>query len=161
MTTRSAFILRIFVTTVVVFTLWTLIAKWYALLVDSAVSGMIWNIGFYVERSSSVETSLLSPLIPFIILMIGTWGVEFIYRDRKLNYKLLLWFIFICLMLLGFTILGQYLAVYMAVSNTFSQAMLNMTSFFIATVPLLVPVVAWYSLSKEKLNQIMSKKAVK
>jgi len=161
MTTRSAFILRISVTTIVVFALWTLIAKWYALLVDSAVSGMIWNIGFYVERSSSVETSLLSPLIPFIILMIGTWGVEFVYRDKKLNYKLWLWFISVCLILLGFTILGQYLAVYMAVSNTFSQTMLNMTSFFIATVPLLVPVVAWYGLSKEKLNQIMLNKPTK
>lgn len=142
------------VTIIIVFALWTMIAKQYASFVDGLVSSMVWKSGYFVERTSGADASLLSPLIPFIILMIGTWGVELVYKDTKFNYKLIIWSIVICAMLLGFTILGQYLAVYLTISRSMTQTMLNVTSFFIATVPLLVPVVAWYSLSKEKLAEI-------
>ncbi len=155
MTPKKAFLLRLLLTTVLVFVVWSFIAKQYALFVDNVVAGMVWNAGYYVERSSSVSTSLLSPLIPFLILMIGTWGISFVYKDKKINWNLILWSTVVCVLLLGFTILGQYYAVYMAVSNSMSDMMLNITSFFIATTPVLIPVVAWYALSSKRLTEII------
>ncbi len=154
MSKKITFTIRIILTVIVVFALWTIIARQYASFVDGLVSSMVWKSGYYVERASSEDTSLLSPLIPFIILMIGTWGIELVYKEKKVNYRLIIWSIAICVMLLLFTIFGQYLAVYLSVSRSMTQTMLNITSFFIATVPLLVPILAWYSLSKEKLTEI-------
>lgn len=155
MNPKKAFVLRLLLTTILVFIVWSFIAEQYALFVDNVVAGMVWNAGYYVERASSVSTSLLSPLIPFLILMIGTWGIGFVYSDKKINWSLIVWSVVVCLFLLGFTILGQYFAVYMSVSNSMSDLMLNVTSFFIATTPVLIPVVAWYALSSKKLTEII------
>lgn len=155
MNEKKAFLFRIIITTIIVFVLWSFFAKQYAFMVDSLVGKMIWNVGYFVERSSAPETSLLSPLIPFLILMISTWGLSFIYIEKRVNTRLIVWSLIVCILLFGFTILGQYLAVFMVVSNTYSQTLLNLTSFFIATTPVLIPVIAWYALSKEKLTEII------
>lgn len=155
MSQKQAFFVRLIVTAILVFVIWSLFARNYAMMVDSLVVKMVYNAGYFVERASSATTSLLSPLIPFLILMIGTWGVEFIYKDKKVNFGLILWSIVVCIFLLGITILGQYYAVFMAVSNTGSHMMLNITSFFIATTPVLIPVIAWYALSSKKLTEII------
>ncbi|HOO97161.1 MAG TPA: hypothetical protein PKV16_02660 [Caldisericia bacterium] len=155
MSKKVAFTIRLVVWTVVIFALWSLIAKMYAQLTTDIVKSWIWNIGYYIEGAQKAENSLLSPVIPFLILMIATWGREFIVIDKKINLRIILWTLGISLLLFAFTIYGQFLINYISLPSVQATSLrINVISFLVSTGPFLIWIVSWFVLSRDKLTEI-------
>lgn len=151
---RRAFALRMILTIVVVFVLWWFISPFYIALTKSFVVSLVNAFGYYTNASPKLTDALMSPAIPFIILMIGTWGPGLFMKDGKINTKTILWSLGVLVLLVLLSMLGQFFQVYMGLSGESPFWMVSFTSFLIATGPVLVPIVAWLALSYGKLREI-------
>ena len=161
MSQKTWFWIRIILTAIVVFILWWFIAPGYISMISAIIKTAIKSLGFYTDKNPKLTDALMSPAIPFIILMIGTWGTRLFVVNGKPNTRLMIWFFSLIVALVAFSVLGQYLAVYMAVSNTDSMILVNIISLFISTLPVFLPVVAWLALSYKELQAVFLKKQSK
>jgi len=118
------------------------------------VVSLVNAFGYYTNASPKLTDALMSPAIPFIILMIGTWGPGLFMKDGKINTKTILWSLGVLVLLVLLSMLGQFFQVYMGLSGESPFWMVSFTSFLIATGPVLVPIVAWLALSYGKLREI-------
>lgn len=155
---KTWFWTRMAITAVVVLVAWTLISGIYIEFVKSIVMGLVKAAGYYREYQLKVSDALMSPAIPFLVLMIGTWGTKLFWNNGKFNLKLTLWTVFGTLGLMFVSIYGQYLAFFSSVTGNSSDLMTNVISFFIATMPVLLPIILWTVLSYKELGNIFFKK---
>jgi hypothetical protein len=158
LSTKAWFWIRMAITAIVVLVVWTLLAPFYINIVKSIVMGMIQSAGYYSEFQPKTSDALMSPAIPFVILMIGTWGMKLLMLNNKPNWKLILWFVLGMFGLIAISILGQYLSFYMAVAGEGSGFMTNLTGFLIATGPVLLPIIFWTAISYKEIGSIFLKK---
>ncbi len=156
---KAWFWIRMTAVAVIVFVLWWFLAPLYVAMVKGFVSSLIQAAGFYISKEPKLTDALMSPVIPFVILMIGTWGTKLVVKDGKPNWKLFIWFATIAALLLLFSMFGQFLAVYMMTASIESPLLVFVTGFLIATGPVLIPVVAWLGLSHKQLRDIFLVKA--
>ncbi|NTU61689.1 MAG: hypothetical protein HGA95_05150 [Caldiserica bacterium] len=138
--------------------IWTLLSGVYTEFVKSVVLGLVKAAGYYREYQPKVSDALMSPAIPFLVLMIGTWGARLFWNNGKFNLKLTLWTVLGTLGLMFISIYGQYLAFFSSVIGNSSDIMTNVISFFIATMPVLLPIVLWTVLSYKELGNVFFKK---
>lgn len=155
---KAWFWIRIAITATVVLVLWTLLAGSYVELSKSVVLGLVKAAGYYRQYEPKLSDALMSPAIPFVVLMIGTWGTKLIWKDGRFNWKLTAWTVIGTLFLVAISIYGQFLAFFSSVTGNTSDASTNIISFFIATMPVLVPIVLWTVLSYRELGNIFLKK---
>lgn len=151
---KSLFWIRLAITAVVVFFLWWFIAPLYVGIISSFILWMMDLIGFYVDKARKPTDAIMSPVIPFLILMIATWGTKLLVLNNKPNWKLLTWTFVITGILFAISMLGQLVAVYMETTNTSSDFLVFLGGFLIATGPVLIPIVAWLALSHKELRDI-------
>jgi hypothetical protein len=155
---RSWFWIRTTIAAIVVLVFWTLISGAYIEFVKSIVLGLIKAAGYYREYNPKVSDALMSPAIPFVTLMIGTWGTKLIVIDKKINWKLIIAFVFGTLGLIAISIYGQYLSFFMSITGESSAFMTNLTGFLIATGPVLIPIVVWTAISYKEIGSIFFNK---
>lgn len=155
---KTWFWVRMTITAVVVLAVWTLLSGFYTELVKSIVIGLVKAAGYYREYQPKVSDALMSPAIPFLVLMIGTWGTKLFWDNNKFNLKLTLWMVLGTLGLMFISVYGQYLAFFSSVTGNSSDLMTNIISFFIATMPVLLPITLWTVLSYKELGSIFFKK---
>ncbi|MBP7733602.1 MAG: hypothetical protein KA140_07590 [Caldisericia bacterium] len=155
---KTLFWVRTAVSAVIVLIVWTLISGIYIEFVKSIVIGLVKAAGYYREYQPKVSDALMSPAIPFLVLMIGTWGAKLFWNNGKFNLKLTLWTVFGTLGLMFVSIYGQYLAFFSSVTGNSSDLMINVISFFIATMPVLLPIILWTVLSYKELGNMFFKK---
>lgn len=157
LTPKHWFWIRLSIAAVVILAVWTAIAGLYVELDKSIVMGLIKSAGYYSDFQPKLTDALMSPAIPFVILMVGTWGVKLFWLDGKINWKLILWTVLGIVGLIGISVLGQYLSLYMSLANVNSSFMTNLTGFLIATAPVLIPVIVWTVLSYKEISRIFRK----
>lgn len=154
---RLWFWIRLAIAAVAVFFLWWFIAPIYVGVISSFVLWMMNLIGFYVDKTPKTTDALMSPVIPFLILMIATWGTKLFYADKKVNWRLIAWTFGVICFLFSISMLGQYIAIYMVTTNTSSDFLVFLGGFLIATGPVLIPIIAWLALSHRELRDIFLK----
>lgn len=157
MSPRAWFWIRLVITAVVVLVVWTLIARFYEGMVKSIIMSLIQSAGYYRDFEQKVSDALMSPAIPFVTLMIGTWGTRLFWKDGKFNWSLVLWFIIGTFALITISVTGQYLSFMMSLTENDSAFMTNLTGFLIATAPVLLPIVLWTVLSYKEIGRIFRK----
>lgn len=141
-----------------VLVIWTLLSSVYVEFAKSVVLGLVKVAGYYREYQPKLSDALMSPAIPFLVLMIGTWGTKLVWNGNRFNWKLTLWTTLGTVGLVAISIYGQYLAFFSSVTGNTSDAITNVISFFIATMPVLVPIILWMVLSYRELGNIFFNK---
>lgn len=154
---RLWFWIRLTATTIIIFVLWWFIAPLYTGIISSVIYWLMDMIGYYVDKTPKNVDALMSPVIPFLILMIATWGTKLFYVSKKINWRLIAWTFGLACLLFAISLLGQYVAIYMATTNTSSDFLIFLGGFLIATGPVLIPIVAWLALSHKELRDIFLK----
>lgn len=149
---KSWFWIRLAITAVVVFFLWWFIAPVYVGIISSFILWIMDLIGFYVNKAPKPTDAIMSPVIPFLILMIATWGTKLLILKNKPNWKLLAWTFGVSCFLFAVSMFGQFVAVYMDTTNSNSDFLVFLGGFLIATGPVLIPIVAWLALSHKELR---------